>query len=357
MKHLCIVLSIVAVSCADTWEAPGSGHGAPPSDDERAQVQQSLELRPRVELVGVSEAFEAVEVTHIAFAAELFLVPESDSDDVIGGDAVGIEFDFDQGHASTRLRRRSLKLQSPGRYELFFRVRPDNDGTSVAVSAKVGPQRSDQEESGGTVRPKAGASEPVPSPAEPVPSPAEPVPSPAEPVPSPAEPVPSPADESEPVPSPADGAGQGEQAAPDNDDDWMAESDPTATSDRGDGDHPLPGAEPVPSPAEPVPSPAEPVPSPARQKGELGDRDLSKLRADLLPDDPEHVYVRFRQTFDFYAGVIEVEPNAEELVVTWDVRHWLRELLGDTVGSDHSPTPSPLDRFETEEGSFHLAVH
>ncbi len=132
-----------------------------------------------------------------------------------------------------------------------------------------------------------------------------------EPAHSPAEPAPSPADEAdEPAPSPA---------------------------------------EPAPSPAdeadEPAPSPAEPAPSPARQKP---DDDPAGLRPGELLPEGQPVDVALRRSFEFYAGTVEVTPGDRELVVTWDIRAWLRVMLAEPLG-----LPAPThEAFEPARPGF-----
>ncbi|MSP70938.1 MAG: hypothetical protein EXR76_01895 [Myxococcales bacterium] len=131
---------------------------------------------------------------------------------------------------------------------------------------------------------------------EPTPSPAQPLPSTDEPTPSPAEPTPSP-------------------------------------------------AEPTPSPAEPTPSTDEPTPSPAR--GKPGDEDTREL-----------VSVRSSRVFEFHAGQVAVSAASENLVVTWDVRTWLRALLATPLGrpaSDPAALPSPdQPGFSAETDDFRV---
>ena len=140
------------------------------------------------------------------------------------------------------------------------------------------------------------AEEPTPSPAQPLPSTDEPTPSPAEPTPSPAEPSPS-------------------------------------------------TDEPTPSPAEPSPSTDEPTPSPAR--GKPGDEDTREL-----------VSVRSSRVFEFHAGQVAVSAASENLVVTWDVRTWLRALLATPLGrpaSDPSTLPTPdQPGFSAETDDFRV---
>lgn len=96
---------------------------------------------------------------------------------------------------------------------------------------------------------------------------------------------------------------------------------------------PIP-AEPAPIPAEPAPIPAhegdEPAPIPARDKGEQT----------VAGNDA--VYVRSRLAYEFFAGDVEIHEGDQALVVTWDVRRWLRSMLASPLGvSQVDDTISP----------------
>ena len=109
---------------------------------------------------------------------------------------------------------------------------------------------------------------------------------------------------------------------------------------------PLPSTdEPTPSPAEPSPSTDEPTPSPA--PGKPGDEDTREL-----------VSVRSSRVFEFHAGQVAVSAASENLVVTWDVRTWLRALLATPLGrpaSDPSTLPTPdQPGFSAETDDFRV---
>lgn len=295
--HLILAAALALAACDEgdsTAHVLPNGPGA--SDPGAAAGRAALELLPRVQLIGLGDVHDAVAVDHLSFAADLYVLPDDVQDD-LDGDAVAIRFTFDEGTARTEITEGRLRLLEPGRYRVLVRVRPDEAGVSVAVGgAYVLP-----EDAAGL--PQHKADEPAPSPArgveEPAPSPADEA---AEPAPSPAEPAPSPA---EPAPSPADEAG----------------SDPAAE-------------EPAPSPAEPAPSPArgtagEPAPSPARARGKADDLgfDPGTTRA-----EGEALFVRSSLAYEFYAGTVDIAAGDHELVVTWDVRSWLRALLSEPLG-------------------------
>ena len=99
-----------------------------------------------------------------------------------------------------------------------------------------------------------------------------------------------------------------------------------------------PNAEPAPIPAdEPAPIPAdEPAPIPADEPRE-GAREKPEDEFDLgdTSASGEPVFVRSSRPFEFYAGHVEIVEGARELVVTWDIRNWLRSLLAEPLGLPH----------------------
>ena len=134
------------------------------------------------------------------------------------------------------------------------------------------------------------------------------------------------------------------------------ESDPTASVDND-----APNADPSePVPSEPVPSPDVPVPSPAddttRSKGNLGDLNSADLSEALIVEAGEVVIIRSRRAFDFDAGAVVVHAESTELVVTWDVRNWLRTLLSDLVadGQIHRDALDPRSATGDARDSFYV---
>ncbi len=259
----------------------GGGTDAPaPSVDT---TETALELTPRVEPVGLGDIHETLRITRLDFEAEIYVLP--DGMEAVPGQAA-IRFRFADGVASTELRGDALRLMRSGTYQVLVRVRPRGDGSSVVLGGEyLAPEALEKPDE-----------EPAPIPAdEPAPIPAdEPAPIPAddddeEPAPIPAdEPAPIPADE--PAPIPAD----------------------------ENGDEP-------PSADEPAPIPADRTGDDAREKPEdfdAGDTDESG----------EPVFVRSSRPFEFYAGTVDVSVGSTELVVTWDVRNWLRALLAEPLG-------------------------
>lgn len=280
------------VGCGDVEPGP-AGEG---EITAIAAESGPLALDPRVDVLGVEDVFDVLEVTHLGFDAELFLLPIDNGTDNPGAVAT-IRVDFVDGEAHTEAVDGALDLEAAGKYRVLLRIAPLDDGVSVDIhGAFAGP------ESG---RLKGDDEEPAPTPAEPAPTPAEPAPTPAEPAPTPAE----------PAPTPADGG-------------W------------GDGDpyEPIPKDGPGLPSAEPAPTPAEPAPTPARAKDGEPAFDPGVTSAAGAP-----VSIASREAYEFYVGVVDVLPGDTELVITWDVRQWLRDLLAEPLGIDVEDTaPDPI---------------
>jgi len=269
-----------------TPSAPASGSGATASDEAR---EGALVIQPTLELIGMSDVYDRLVVTSLQFDAEVFLIP-TNSDTFASGDAVHVRYDFNEGYASTLRPEGDLQLLGPGTFRVLVRVRPEAEAPSVEVE---GGYRSAS--LGKTDDPTPSPAEPTPSPADPTPSPADPTPSPADPTPSPADPTPSPAD---PTPSPADPT-------------------PSPADEPGDAESRDDAPAMTPPNADPTPSPAEPA----------GTRSKTERTA-----QSETIYVTSERAFEFYAGEVEIGPDAHTLFVSWDVRTWLRALLAQPLG-------------------------
>ena len=280
-----------------------------------ATAQMGVTLSPRLELIGLADVYDALQVTDVHFGAELYLLPDDDTAGDDAGDAVPLDFTFEDGRAVTTLPDGALQLGRAGRYRVLVRVRPDAAGTSVEVT-------------GGYSDPTAlgKADEPTPTPAEPTPTPAEPTPTPAKPV-NPADNAQAP--QAEPTPTPAEPTPTPAEPTP---------AEPTPTP-----------AEPTPTPAEPTPTPAEPTPTPAR--GKAGSAVVAQAQS---------VYVRSTRDYEFFAGTIAVAPGAQTLVVTWDVRDWFRALLAQPLGipeADRQAAPkAAAGGFVDQPENFRLLV-
>ncbi|MGK0358992.1 MAG: hypothetical protein ACI9U2_001287 [Bradymonadia bacterium] len=284
MKRLSSILFIVVAiaACGDVTGDGADGRLGGGADGPGAMSTQPLQsLSPELRLVGLADVSAAFEVQRLRFDAELFLLPE-DLDNV--GDAVPIRFLLDEHGEHTDLPERPLRIR-PGAYQVLVRVRPSDDGVSLSVAGEyAAPEDEDIVERG-----KADDFEPAPSPSEPAPSPSEPAPSPSEPAPSPSEPAPSP---SEPAPSPS------EPAPSDSASDLpSAEREPNADGDDG------------------------------RRKADEDGLDAGETRS-----EGDSLFVRSTRSFEFYAGVVDIAEGDAEMIVTWDVRDWLRGVLAEPLG-------------------------
>ena len=212
-------------------------------------------------------------MTQIAFNAQVFVLPERLDDGLIG-DAVPLRYDFNEGIAQSVAVERDLVLPNPGNYRVLLRVEPADDGVSLNVSGAFGAPEAVAREKG-----------------------EEPAPTTAEPAPTTAEPAPTAADGTE-------GEGEANEPAP-------------TTADSADSDD-------APS-SEPAPTTAEPAPTTARNKGDTFDPGTTE-------EAGERLFYTSREAFEFYAGVVTVTAESRELVVTWDVRPWLRLVLSEPLG-------------------------
>lgn len=281
MNARTLMLAGALLGLAGCGDVDRDGTAPHPTDPTLITESGPLSLAPRVDVRGVEDVFDVLEVTRLRFDAELFVLPEESNADNTGA-VVTLAVDVADGEAVTELVDGDLTLAADGRYRVLLRIAPLDDGISVNVDgAFAAPE------------PVRGKGEPAPTPAEPAPTPAEPAPTPAEPAPTPAEPAPTPAEPG-----------------------WGHSGDDFEPCD-------TPG---LPS-AEPAPTPAEPAPTPARTKEGLPGVDPGDTRDSGAP-----VSVSSREAYEFYVGVVEILPGDTELVITWDVRPWLRSLLADPLG-------------------------
>jgi len=303
-RALAILVSsaVLTLGCGDvTVENPGESPNAHPAWGKVNASQQALQLTPRIELTGLSDVFDVLELTEIAFNAEMFVLPEQ-LDDGLLGDAVPLRYDFSDGTAQSIVVERDLVLPNPGNYRVLLRVEPADNGVSLNLAGAYGSPTA--------IAREKGDDEPAPTTAEPAPTTAEPAPTTAddpdeEPAPTTAEPAPTTA---EPAPTVADNIdGEGEP---------VNEPAPT-TADGIDGEG-------TPS-SEPAPTTAEPAPTTARNKGDTFDPGTTQ-------EGGERLFYSSREAYEFYAGVVTVTAESKELVVTWDVRPWLRLVLSEPLG-------------------------
>jgi hypothetical protein len=319
-----IGIFLIGFGCGEsTIDSEGDNPNGHSTWGKTGSSQQALQLTPRIELTGVSDVFDALELTQIAFNAQLFVLPERLDDGLIG-DAVPLRYDFNEGIAQSVAVERDLVLPNPGNYRVLLRVEPADDGVSLNVSGAFGAPEAAAREKG---------QEPAPTTAEPAPTTAdgndddEPAPTTAEPAPTTAEPAPTAADGTE-------GEGEANEPAP-------------TTADSADSDD---------SPSsEPAPTTAEPAPTTARNKGDTFDPGVTE-------EAGERLFYTSREAFEFYAGVVSVTAESRELVVTWDVRPWLRLVLSEPLGIPETElgvgsTGGPSVGFRGATNNFKISTH
>ena len=332
MKRALAILvstSLLALGCGDaTVDSSSDSPNAHPAWGKTQTSQQALQLTPRIELKGLSDVFDVLELTEVTFNAEMFVLPEHLEDGLLG-DAVPLRYDFSDGTAQSIVTERDLVLPNPGTYRVLLRVEPADNGVSLNLAGAYGAPTA--------VAREKGDEEPAPTTAEPAPTTAEPAPTTAdnpdeEPAPTTAEPAPTTA---EPAPTVADNIdGEGEP---------VNEPAPT-TADNVDGEG-------MPS-SEPAPTTAEPAPTTARNKGDTFDPGTTQ-------EGGERLFYSSREAFEFYAGVVTVTPESKELVVTWDIRPWLRLVLSEPLGIpttdlDIGATGAPAVGFRGASTNFEL---
>ena len=273
------------VACGDGTDAASpSSTGEAAGSDQVGDRSAPLELTPRVDPVGMGDIHDTLRVTRLDFDAEIYVLP--DGIEAVPGQAA-IRFRFANGVASTELLGDGLRLARSGSYKVLVRVHPSAGGSSVVLGGEYLPEPEALEKPD---------QEPAPLPAD------EPAPLPADDE----EPAPLPADDEEPAPLPAD-----EEPAP-----IPADEPAPLPADEGeDGD--VPNAEPAPLPADEG--------ADGREKPE----DWEDGDGETMGDP---VFVRSSRPFEFYAGTVDVAAGSTELVVTWDVRNWLRALLAEPLG-------------------------
>lgn len=325
LAPLALMLCATLVACGDETHPDGVADPHPAAGGESA-----LTLTPRIDVQGIGDVFETLHLAHLDFDAELFVLP-TDNRNAHPGAVVAIRVNVDDEVASTESLDGDLALEHAGRYRVLLRIDPSEDGVSVKVDGEVvdpgaytrnkaepAPIAADDSGGGG----EGDDDEPAPTPAEPAPTPAEPAPTPAEPAPTPSEPAPTPAD-----------------------DPW---------GEAGDAFEPIPGGEQGGPPrSEPAPTPAEPAPTPARAKADQPGIDPGDTRSAGAT-----VSVSSRASYEFYVGVVEIETDDSELVITWDVSAWLRDLLAEPLGIapgvDEAADPGVPGAFHDIAATFQL---
>ncbi len=285
-----LVAVLIAAGCSEEASGPLEPTGAERGAESVVGEKQSVvNLAPSLRVVGAEDIFDELDVTRIAFDAELYLLP-IDPSAIGAGDAVDMRIQFRDGEMTDSAVSRSLVLGSTGLYRVLLRVYRRADGVSVDVDGALrGPKAATLSED----------LEPAPTAAD---SASE--------------------DACEPAPTAADDMGEAEDAdecepAPTaaSDDETM-EPAPTAADEMDESEGAM----------EPAPTAAEPAPTPARQTR------IVSIELDDDDDDLAYLTLASMQEFEFYAGTVEVGLMDRELVVAWDVRSWLRTVLAEPLG-------------------------
>jgi hypothetical protein len=271
-------------------------------------------------VTGLQGVFDVLKITRLSFKAELFLLPV-DVENQGYGDAITLQVDLEQDVETIEMKGRSIQLQAAGEYRVLLRVTPSmQDGVSVDV---VGEIR--------TPIILLSKAEPAPTAAEPAPTAAR----------EKCEPAPTAA-------SDADGDAETEGEVAENED-CIEEPAPTAADEVDDAEstfEPAPTAaaeaqeEDEAGSAEPAPTAAEPAPTAAREKVEQGI--LSGLDLGRAFTAGDRVSVSSSDAYEFVAGNVMVRHGQTELILTWDVRGWLRIMFADPLGVPEALSYEPI---------------
>jgi hypothetical protein len=313
---LLVAVCIGALACAPDDDAVRSGVGASDgTGDDLATRSDQITLAPRVVLLGLNEIDETIRLNELAFEAEIFVLPDDRAGTDGMGDVASVAYEYVRGRSLTSLLGEGVVLPGEGTYHVSVQIRAMADEPTVQVSGEYTEQVEQDLGGGGTDRapytPGSG-DQGQSSDSEPTPEPMdgegdEPTPEPMdgegdEPTPEPMEPTPEPMD------------GEGDEPTPE-------------PMDEGEGDEPTP----------------EPMDEGAAETGGEGaatggaDRDAEGTFADevmtrIQPDPGDPIQVDSFREFTFYAGTVEVRRDSTDLIVTWDVRGWLRALLAQALG-------------------------
>ncbi|MEE2786088.1 MAG: hypothetical protein VX589_02045 [Myxococcota bacterium] len=291
---------------------------APPGPTQVQAKASSLTLAPTITVTGLQGVFDVLRITALSFTAELFLIP-ADVEQPDAGDAVSLRIDVDQDADSVAVSGDPIRLGAEGRYSVLLRITPAvTGGVSVDV---VGEIR--------TPIVPIERMEPAPTAAEPAPTAARE---------KDCEPAPTAAAEADMDASEAAEVEEGEcieEPAPtaandlDEDGEEMYEPAPTAASETDEAREVV----------EPAPTAAEPAPTAARDKVNQGI--LSGIDLDRALELGDRVSVSTDTSYEFVAGQIWARRNQTELLVTWDVRGWLRVMFAETLGVPDELSISP----------------
>ena len=92
--------------------------------------------------------------------------------------------------------------------------------------------------------------------------------------------------------------------------------------------------------SEPAPTAAEPAPTAAREKVQQGI--LSGIDLGRAFKTGDQVSVSSGDAFEFVAGTVHVNHAQTELIVTWDIRGWLRIMFADPLGIPEALPVEPV---------------
>lgn len=269
---LLVAVCIGALACAPDDDAVRSGVGASDgTGDDLATRSDQITLAPRVVLLGLNEIDETIRLNELAFEAEIFVLPDDRAGTDGMGDVASVAYEYVRGRSLTSLLGEGVVLPGEGTYHVSVQIRAMADEPTVQVSGEYTEQVEQDLGGGGTDR-----------------APYTP--------------------------------GSGDQGQ-------SSDSEPTPEPMDGEGDEPTP----------------EPMDEGAAETGGEGaatggaDRDAEGTFADevmtrIQPDPGDPIQVDSFREFTFYAGTVEVRRDSTDLIVTWDVRGWLRALLAQALG-------------------------
>ena len=312
MKHFWTLCGLaLLVGCGESDErsstAGDTANRKPPIN--AYATENALTVEPVLEIAGVQDVFNLLDVTRLAFDAEIYVLP-LDSGQYFGGDAVGVTFELDETGSSRVVTERALRLADIGAYRVLLRLKRRSDGISLDLSGLV---------SGALL--ESIEMEPAPTAAR---------------------------DKEEPAPTAArENCGDDEMGAQpgSEESDEACEPAPTAADD-GDGDES--GSmefEPAPTAARngSDESMQEPAPTAARNnKATIESIDSSTNGAANLS-------VASRRDFEFYAGIVVLAKDDQELLIRWNIQRWLRSVLAEPFGLDDNSEFTDFTPTETME--------
>ena len=281
-------------------------------------TENALTVEPVLEIAGVQDVFDLLDVTRLAFDAEIYVLP-LDSGQYFGGDSVGVAFELDEAGSSRVVAERALRLADIGAYRVLLRLKRRADGISLDLGGLVSGELLESIEM-----------EPAPTAAR---DKEEPAPTAAredcvEDGSGEQDGAGSDDEASEPAPTAADGGSE---------DDGM-EFEPAPTAARGDSDGPM----------------QEPAPTAARDKRAT----IESLNT--AEDGEASLFCGNRRDFEFYAGIVELNRDDQMLLIRWNIQNWLRSVLAEPFGLEDSAeymefAPMETMEFQDDMATFELS--